>query len=95
MTLLFEWDPTKARANRKKHRLGFNDATAVFRDPLARIFPDEWHSNGERREIIIGRLANQRLALVVFTEPSPGHVRIISARFATPREQRDHEQFLR
>jgi uncharacterized protein len=65
----------------------------VFRDPLARMFVDEWHSEGEAREIVVGRLNNQRLALVVFLESPPDHIRIISARYATANEQRDHEQF--
>ena len=64
----------------------------MFCDPLARIFPDEWHSQDEEREIIIGRLASQRLAILVFVEEAPGRVRIISARHATPKEQRDYEQ---
>jgi uncharacterized protein len=52
----------------------------VFRDPQARMFADEWHSEDEAREIVVGRLNNQRLALVVFLESPPDHIRIISAR---------------
>jgi uncharacterized protein len=57
------------------------------------MFADEWHSEGEAREIVVGRLNNQRLALVVFCESPPDHIRIISARYATTKEQRNHEQF--
>ena len=41
----------------------------------------------------VGRLRNQRLALVVFRESPLNHIRIISARDLTAKEQRDHEQF--
>lgn len=92
MELIFDWDPRKAEANRRKHGLSFERAKAVFQDPLARIFADEWHSELEHRELIIGRLADRQLALVVFVEQPPGRVRIISARYATPRERRDYER---
>ncbi len=39
----FEWDPGKARANLSKHRVHFERATEVFRDPLALAIPDEKH----------------------------------------------------
>ncbi len=51
---------------------------AVFQDPLARIFPDEWHSLGERREISIGHLRDRRLVLVVFCETSEDWIRMAS-----------------
>jgi uncharacterized protein len=93
MSLVFDWDPAKDAANLRKHGLGFGEAAAVFRDPLARMFADEWHSEGEAREIVVGRLNNQRLALVVFREAPPDHIRIISARYSAAKEQRNHEQF--
>jgi uncharacterized DUF497 family protein len=93
VSLVFDWDPAKAAANLRKHGIGFDEAATVFRDPLGRIFADEWHSEGEEREIIVGRLDNQSVALVVFRESPPNHIRIISARYVTAREQRDHEQF--
>jgi hypothetical protein len=45
----FEWDPTKAVANLKKHRDGFQKAAAVLEDPLSTTFPDEVHSTEESR----------------------------------------------
>jgi len=47
-------DPKKAEANQTKHDVSFEEASTVFTDPLARIFPDEEHSADELREIIIG-----------------------------------------
>jgi len=31
----FEWDPDKARRNRRKHRVSFEQGATVFRDPRA------------------------------------------------------------
>lgn len=64
----------------------------VFRDPLASLFDDPAHSLSERRELIIGHSALDRLLIVAFTERAPGRVRIISARKTTRREREDNEQ---
>lgn len=92
MSLVFEWDPRKAATNVRKHSIDFSEAIAVFDDPLAKIFPDTWHSEDESREIIIGHLRDRQLCLVVFAEIGEDHLRIISARLATPKEQRDYER---
>ena len=52
--MTFEWDARKAAANRKKHRLSFEDAATVFLDPLSTTFPDPDHSLDDRQEITIG-----------------------------------------
>ena len=46
MNLRFEWDANKAAANVAKHRVSFEEAATVFRDPMAAIFDDENHSGG-------------------------------------------------
>jgi hypothetical protein len=87
----FEWDESKAAANLKKHGVSFDEAETVFDNVLAAIFDDEAHSEGERREIIIGHSRKNRLLLVSFTERS-NVIRIVSARLATRREREDYEQ---
>lgn len=87
----FEWDEEKAKSNRRKHGVSFEEAKTVFDDPLAAIFDDEQHSSGEQREIIIGHSGEERLLLVFFTE-RPHGVRIFSARPASRQEQRDYEE---
>ncbi|NJN91098.1 MAG: BrnT family toxin [Leptolyngbyaceae cyanobacterium SL_5_14] len=87
----FEWGESKAAANLKKHGVSFEEAATVFDNVLAVIFDDEAHSEGERREIIIGHSQNNRLLLISFTERS-NVIRIISARLATRRERKDYEQ---
>jgi uncharacterized protein len=54
MSLEFEWDSNKAKANLTNHGIGFQEALTVFADPLARIFEDEDHSETEPRATIIG-----------------------------------------
>jgi hypothetical protein len=54
MDLVFEWDAQKAKWNYRKHGITFDEATTVFDDAVAAIFPDEDHSSAEEREIIVG-----------------------------------------
>ena len=91
MTPEFEWDAKKAKENLKKHGVAFEEALTVLADPLARIFDDPDHSENERRELIIGHSANQRLLVVSFTEREP-RTRIIGVREATAHERQDYEQ---
>lgn len=90
MKLQFEWDGGKAHRNATKHGVDFHEAATVFRDRLAAIFDDDWHSDEEYREIIVGYSAQNRLLVVIFTQRGES-VRIISARKATRREVQAHE----
>lgn len=94
MLLVFEWDAKKARTNRRKHGVSFDEACTVFEDPLAAIFADEDHSAGEPREIIVGYSILKRLVLVCFTGRPGNRVRVFSARRATPQEHRNHEDHI-
>ncbi|HEU0094329.1 MAG TPA: BrnT family toxin [Vicinamibacteria bacterium] len=87
----FTWDPAKAAANLSKHGVSLEDASTVFRNPLAKVLPDPTHSEQEQRSLIIGHSARGRLLLVVFTE-SNDRIRIISARDASARERREYEE---
>ena len=40
----FVWDKEKAATNLKNHKVSFEEASTVFDDPLAVLFPDEDHS---------------------------------------------------
>jgi uncharacterized DUF497 family protein len=87
----YEWDPAKAQANVKKHRVTFEEAASVFLDPSALTFWDPDHSEKEYREITIGRSARQRVLFIAHA-PRGGRVRIISARKATRKEQKQYEE---
>jgi uncharacterized protein len=89
--ITFEWDPKKDAENDKKHGVSFAEAVLVFADPLAKIFDDDSHSIGERRELIVGHASRGRLLIVCFTE-RPSRVRIISARRLTRRERAVYEE---
>ena len=86
LCLRVEWDEQNI-ANRKKHGLSFEDAAELFtsgRDYLE--FFDAAHSEMEDRFIAIGHI-QRGVALVVWVEKEEDVVRMISARFASKREQ--------
>jgi uncharacterized protein len=92
MGLQFTWDENKSKSNLRKHRVSFEEASTTFFDPLACIFDDEDHSQIEHREIIIGYSEFDHLLIISFTELEEDHIRIISARCATKKEQINHEE---
>ena len=87
----FEWDPEKARANERKHNLGFHEAATVFGDPLAVTFSDPDHSVDEERYLTLGLSRLNRLVIISHTQRA-GRTRIISARLVTRRERRIYEE---
>jgi uncharacterized DUF497 family protein len=87
----FEWDEAKAASNLEKHGVSFEEATAVFADPLYVDFFDPDHSDAEERYLIIGMSAAGRLLIVSYTERDDV-VRIISARELTAVERRAYEE---
>ena len=89
--LAFEWDPRKAALNLAKHKVSFEEAVTAFGDPLGQIIDDPRHSADEERFVLLGRSGRRRLLVVMFTERGEA-IRLISARSATPRERRKHEE---
>ena len=87
----FEWDADKAEANLRKHRIAFEAARRVFEDDFAVEWPDAdlpYGPYGEMRFVITG-MVDGRLLRVAYTERND-RIRIISARKATPHEQREY-----
>ena len=91
MELRFTWDSNKATANLAKHGVSFDEARQVFEDPLAQTVHDPAHGLEERRFRTIGLALSGRL-VVVFYADRGDTIRIIGARRATRREQRDYEE---
>ncbi len=87
----FEWDDKKAERNLKKHEISFQEAAAVFGDPVAITFNDPDHSIGEHRLLTFGRTITDNLVIVSHTELADT-VRIISARQMTNQERKIYEQ---
>ena len=80
----FEWNPSKAAANIRKHHVSFEEAKTVFFDDFAVQFFDEGHSEDDERFIMLGMSSNAKLLVVCHCERAQGEViRIISARKAT------------
>lgn len=88
----FEWDRRKAAANLKKHGVSFPEAVTVFGDPLEITIPDPDHSAGEARFLSVGVTIENRLVVVAYTERE-GSIRIINARRAASKEQRDYASY--
>ena len=89
--MIYEWDPKKAKANLRKHRVSFEEAATVFLDSFAVTYPDPDHSGEEFREITIGHSA--KLGVIFLTHTQRGdRIRIIGARKATRRERKQYEE---
>jgi uncharacterized DUF497 family protein len=88
----FVWDPEKAEANRKKHGVSFDEASTVFRDPLARLVDDPEYSGEEERFVLFGEAETGRLLAVMHTDRG-GRLRLISAREMTRSERSQYARF--
>jgi len=86
----FQWDRVKAKKNKIKHKVSFDEAITVFYDPLSATFDDLDHSFDEQRFVTIGHSSHGRLLVVAHTERGKV-IRIISARAATAHERKRHE----
>ncbi|TMQ07846.1 MAG: BrnT family toxin [Deltaproteobacteria bacterium] len=85
----FEWDPSKAQINRRKHEVSFEEAAECFADSLGMILTDHVHAD---RLILIGQSQSRRLIFTVYAERDADVIRIISARKATRAERRTYEE---
>ena len=85
----FEWDPNKAKTNKTKHGVSFEDAATVLKDPKALTLFDEEHSEYEERWITLGLAASEKLLVVCHThkeiDVDNAIIRIFSSRKATKR----------
>ena len=77
MATLFDWDPDKDAANRRKHGVSFEQAQLAFLDPDRLIASDDNHSVDECRFYCFGKVAGSVMT-VRFTFRGPA-VRIIGA----------------
>jgi uncharacterized DUF497 family protein len=85
----FEWDRDKAASNRRKHRVEFADAVAVFEDSRGQTTDDPHPS--ERRFVTLGLDTLGRVLVVCWTSRGT-QIRIISARKANARERRFYSE---
>ena len=85
----FVWDPDKARSNRSKHRVSFEQAAEAFFDPFLRVV--DATDQGEARDGIIAMDEHWRMLFVVHLQVEDDHIRIISARRAEPHERETYD----
>jgi uncharacterized DUF497 family protein len=85
------WDAAKNQANKKKHKISFEEAATVFYDPLSLTVGDPEHSVYERRLHIIGESNGGRVLVVTFFE-GKSEIRIITAQKPTKSERRYYEE---
>jgi uncharacterized DUF497 family protein len=88
MNLEFDWDPLKAQANLRKHRVPFLKACEVFKDVNRLERLDNSGQYGEERWNVLGRV-EQAILFVVYTQRGE-RIRLISARRATRNEQQTY-----
>jgi len=86
VSLAFEWDERRDKANRRKHRISFEEAATAFADSRSITITDPDHSDEEERYVLLGLSYRGNMLVVVHTERGDS-VRIISARKATKRER--------
>lgn len=98
MATRFEWDPSKAVSNLRKHRVSFETAVRAFADPFA-LSDQDRTEDGEQRWQTLGMVEGNCLLLVAHTAHDKDQdgqpieiVRIISARAADRKERRRYEQ---
>jgi uncharacterized DUF497 family protein len=93
MEFHFEWDQAKNLANQRKHGLSFEEAAHAFADPFLFVVQDRIEG-GEYRWQAFGLVRGVVLVMVAHAVREQGTtevIRIISARYATPKERRRYE----
>jgi uncharacterized DUF497 family protein len=85
------WDEKKNLDNIKKHKISFEEAKTVFYDPNGKLISDPDHSLEEDRFILLGLSKMLHLLVVCHCyRENDETIRIISARKAEPKEERQY-----
>lgn len=85
----FQFDPLKAKSNKKKHGVSFADAEGIFYDLLA-LHQADIDCKDEERYVAVGTGSAGQVMVVVYTRRGE-EIRLISARRATRREVKQYE----
>ncbi len=86
----YEWDPVKATANLRKHKVDFADAVLALEDEFALTARDP-DASDEERYLSLGADPQGRLLVTIFTRRG-NKIRIISSRRASRGERRRYEE---
>lgn len=89
--MLFIWDDSKNKKNKRKHGVSFEEAETVFLDENGLSMHDPDHSTDEDRFVLIGMSEHLRLVVVIHAfREDDDIIRIISARPATKTESKNY-----
>lgn len=92
----FEWDKGKEVENKKRHGVSFAEAVQIFDDPFHYSVLDKRFDYFEERWITIGMTHSGHLIvaghLYVVDDKGNDIIRIITARKATMKEKKQHEE---
>jgi uncharacterized DUF497 family protein len=87
----FEWDPAKAAANRRSHRVSFAEAVTVLEDEFA-LTREDPDAVEESRFVTLGLSNLGNLLVVVYVYRDPDIIRVISAWRANKRQRIRYEE---
>jgi len=94
MEYFFEWDSNKAKKNLVKHKVSFERASTIFKDPNALSIYDAEHSIEEDRWVTMGSDNSGILLIVCHTyiqfNDEEINIRIISSRKANKKEYKQY-----
>ena len=84
------WDPAKAKANLRRHSVGFAEAATVLEDDFA-LTREDPDAEDEERFVTLGLSSDGKLLVVVYTYREDT-IRIISAWKANRRQRIHYEK---
>jgi uncharacterized DUF497 family protein len=92
--LRFEWAEAKNSANKRKHRVSFEEAQTVFYDEQGLLIEDEdENEDNEDRFLLLGLSASLRVLVVCHCYRARDEViRLISARGASRTERQEYDR---
>ena len=85
-----KWNPQKAEANFRKHKIRFSDAESVLFDPMTLTIEDQIIDQ-EQRFLSVGSDVFGRILVIVYAYHGET-IRLISDRKATPKERKYYEK---
>jgi len=91
---MVDWDPPKAKSNRLKHEVSFEEAATAFLDPAGLDGEDVEHSESEERRLRLAKSSVGRILVIAYTvrrKDDEEVTRIISARRASGKERKKYE----
>lgn len=93
---MFTWDTAKALSNFEKHGVSFEEGATIFTDTSSLDWEDLLHSFAEPRRKRVGKSANGRILMLIYTVRRLGDgketIRIISTRQASRDERQAYSR---